>query len=42
MNVKINIDEGVDDLQLNGLRLIQKQQGFRFGVDIISFCKYKE
>ena len=33
MNVKINIDEGVDDLQLNGLRLIQKQQGFRFGVD---------
>ena len=35
MNVKINIDEGVDDLQLNGLRLIQKQQGFRFGVDAV-------
>ena len=35
MNVKINIDEGVDDLQLNGLRLIQKQQEFRFGVDAV-------
>ena len=35
MNVKINIDEGVDDLQLNGLKLIQKQQGFRFGVDAV-------
>ena len=35
MDVKINVDEGVDDLQLNGLKLIQKQQGFRFGVDAV-------
>lgn len=35
MNVKINIDEGIDDLQLKGLKLIQKQQGFRFGVDAV-------
>ena len=35
MDVKINVDEGVDDLQLNGLNLIQKQQGFRFGVDAV-------
>ena len=35
MNVKINIDEGMDDLQLKGLKLIQKQQGFRFGVDAV-------
>ena len=35
MNVKINIDEGTDDLQLKGLKLIQKQQGFRFGVDAV-------
>ena len=35
MNVKINIDEGIDDLQLKGLNLIQKQQGFRFGVDAV-------
>ena len=35
MDVKINIDEGVDDLQLNELKLIQKKQGFRFGVDAV-------
>ena len=35
MNVKINIDEGIDDLQLKGLKLIQKQQGFRFGLDAV-------
>ena len=35
MDVKINIDESIDDLQLNGLMLIQKQQGFRFGVDAV-------
>ena len=35
MDAKINVDEGVDDLQLNGLKLIQKQQGFRFGVDAV-------
>ena len=28
-------DEAVDDLQLNGLRIIQKKQGFRFGVDAV-------
>lgn len=35
MNVNINVDETIDDLQLNGLRLIQKQSGFRFGVDAV-------
>ena len=35
MSVKINIDETIDDLQLNGLMLIQKQSGFRFGVDAV-------
>ena len=28
-------DEAVDDLQLNGLQIIQKKQGFRFGVDAV-------
>ena len=45
MDIKINVDESVDDLQLKGLKLIQKQQGFRFGVDAVllsHFCKYKE
>lgn len=35
MKVNINIDESIDDLQLDGLQLIQKQQGFRFGVDAV-------
>lgn len=35
MNVNINIDEGIDDLQLNELKLIQKKQGFRFGIDAV-------
>ena len=28
-------DESVDDLQLDGLQIIQKKQGFRFGVDAV-------
>lgn len=35
MNVKINNDESIDDLQLEGLQLIQKEKGFRFGVDAV-------
>lgn len=35
MSIEINIDETVDDLQLNGLNLIQKKSGFRFGVDAV-------
>lgn len=35
MDLNINIDESIDDLQLNGLRLIQKKSGFRFGVDAV-------
>lgn len=35
MEIKINSDESIDDLQLDGLQLIQKEQGFRFGVDAV-------
>lgn len=35
MEVNIDKDESIDDLQLNGLQLIQKEQGFRFGVDAV-------
>lgn len=35
MQVNIKVDESIDDLQLNGLRLIQKENGFRFGVDAV-------
>ena len=37
MNKYINLleDESIDDLQLDNLYLIQKKQGFRFGVDAV-------
>ena len=35
MEVNLGKDESIDDLQLNGLQLIQKEQGFRFGVDAV-------
>ena len=34
-DIKINEDESIDDLQLNGLNLIQKKDAFRFGVDAV-------
>ncbi|WP_338597351.1 tRNA1(Val) (adenine(37)-N6)-methyltransferase [Clostridium baratii] len=34
-NIEIKSNENVDDLQLNGLMLIQKKDGFKFGVDAI-------
>ena len=35
MQVDIRSDESIDDLQLDGLRLIQKEKAFRFGVDAV-------
>lgn len=34
-NVIIEEDELIDDLQLKGLNLIQKKDGFKFGVDAV-------
>ena len=31
----IREDELIDDLQLNGLKLIQKKEGFKFGIDAV-------
>ena len=31
----VNEDENLDDLQLNGLNLIQKKEGFKFGIDAV-------
>ena len=31
----VNEDESIDDLKLEGLRLIQKNYAFRFGVDAV-------
>ncbi|MBE6049208.1 MAG: tRNA1(Val) (adenine(37)-N6)-methyltransferase [Clostridium sp.] len=33
--IKIQEDESIDDLQLNNLKLIQKKDAFRFGVDAV-------
>ena len=35
MQVDIRSDESIDDLQLDGLRFIQKEKAFRFGVDAV-------
>jgi len=35
MNVNILDDERVDDLQYKGMRIIQKKEGFRFGIDAV-------
>lgn len=34
-NIILKQDEEIDDLQLNGLRIIQKSKTFRFGVDAV-------
>ena len=31
----INEDENIDDLQLKGLNLIKKKDGFKFGIDAV-------
>jgi tRNA1Val (adenine37-N6)-methyltransferase len=44
MNVKVMSNERVDDLQINGYQIIQKKDGFCFGMDAVllsSFAKVK-
>lgn len=36
----INIDETLDDLQLKGIHIIQKKEGFRFGVDAVLLANF--
>ena len=35
MDLNINIDESIDDLQLNNLKIIQNKDGFCFGIDAV-------
>ena len=35
-------DESVDDLQLKGLKLIQKKDAFRFGVDAVLLSDFSK
>lgn len=38
----INSDENIDDLQLKGLYLIQKQDGFKFGIDAVLLSDFAQ
>ena len=40
MEVRINGDETIEDLQLKGLKLIQKKDAFRFGMDSVLLAHY--
>lgn len=40
MNDLVHADEGLDDLQCKGLMLIQKKDGFRFGVDAVLLADF--
>lgn len=44
LSLKINItaqpDESWDDLQNNGMKILQKQQGFRFGMDSVLLANF--
>lgn len=42
MNFVIQEDETIEDLQLNGLRLIQKKNGFRFGMDSVLLADFAD
>ncbi|WP_294167991.1 tRNA1(Val) (adenine(37)-N6)-methyltransferase [uncultured Clostridium sp.] len=39
-DIKLLDDESIDDLQLDNLYLIQKKQGFRFGVDAVLLSNF--
>lgn len=44
-DILIKADEQIDDLQLNGKKIIQKKSGFCFGIDAVllaNFVKYKK
>ncbi len=40
MNELVHQDETIEDLQLNGLRLIQKMKGFRYGMDSVLLASF--
>ena len=41
-NEWVNTDETLEDLQLNGLKLIQKKEGFRFGMDSVLLAHFAQ
>ena len=42
MNELLRADETIEDLQLNGLKLIQKKTAFRFGMDSVILADFAD
>ena len=42
MDIKINKNETLDDLQIAGLRIIQKEGGFKFGTDAVLLSDFSK
>ena len=42
MSIVLNNDETIEDLQLNGLKLIQKKNAFRFGMDSVLLAHFAD
>ncbi len=42
VNMYVNEDETLDDLQLDGINLIQKKDAFRFGVDAVLLANFAQ
>ena len=40
MDISINKDERIDDLDLKGLKIIQKEKAFRFGIDAVLLSNF--
>ena len=42
VNELLRADETIEDLQLNGLKLIQKKTAFRFGMDSVILADFAD
>lgn len=40
MDIRINSDERIDDLEYNGLKILQKKEGFCFGMDSVILSNF--
>jgi len=42
LEVKLNENERIDDLQCKGLKIIQKKDGFCFGLDAVLLANFAD
>jgi tRNA1Val (adenine37-N6)-methyltransferase len=42
MEVTVNNDETLDDLQIKGIKIIQKKNGFRYGIDSVLLANFAD